>query len=78
MCKAPARHRLSAWALRRIDLYYGNRRNPVLVEDMVGTMSLLVKADKVKQLGLSVASSAALLLTFRTCRPAAHRLSKRF
>ena len=44
-----------------IDLYYCHRRNPdVPVEDMVGAMAALVKAGKVRQLGLSEVSSATL------------------
>ena len=44
-----------------IDLYYCHRRNPdVPVEDMVGAMAALVKAGKVKQLGLSEVSSTTL------------------
>ena len=44
-----------------IDLYYCHRRNPdVPVEDMVGAMAALVKAGKVRQLGLSEVSCTTL------------------
>ena len=44
-----------------IDLYYCHRRNPdVPIEEMVGAMAQLVKAGKVRQLGLSEVSSATL------------------
>jgi aryl-alcohol dehydrogenase-like predicted oxidoreductase len=52
---------LKRLGVEAIDLYYCHRRNPdVPVEDMVGAMALLVKAGKVKQLGLSEVSSATL------------------
>ena len=52
---------LKRLGVETIDLYYCHRRNPqVPVEDMVGAMSLLVKAGKVRQLGLSEVSSATL------------------
>lgn len=44
-----------------IDLYYCHRRNPdVPIEEMVGAMAQLVKAGKVRQLGLSEVSSTTL------------------
>ena len=44
-----------------IDLYYCHRRNPdVPIEDMVGAMAQLVKAGKIKLLGLSEVSSTTL------------------
>ena len=44
-----------------IDLYYCHRRNPdVPIEEMVGAMADLVKAGKVRQLGLSEVSAATL------------------
>lgn len=44
-----------------IDLYYCHRRNPVTpIDDMVGAMADLVKAGKVRQLGLSEVSAATL------------------
>lgn len=44
-----------------IDLYYMHRRNPdVPVEDSVGTMAELVKAGKVRQIGLSEVSAETL------------------
>jgi len=44
-----------------IDLYYCHRRNPdVPVEDVVGTMADLVKAGKVRQIGLSAVSAKTL------------------
>ena len=47
--------------METIDLYYCHRRNPdVPIEDMVGAMAQLVKAGKVRQLGLSEVSSATL------------------
>ena len=52
---------LKRLGLETIDLYYCHRRNPdVPIEDMVGAMAGLVKAGKVKQLGLSEVSSATL------------------
>ena len=52
---------LKRLGVETIDLYYCHRRNPdVPVEDMVGAMAALVKAGKVKQLGLSEVSSATL------------------
>ena len=52
---------LKRLGVEAIDLYYCHRRNPdVPVEDMVGAMAQLVKAGKVKQLGLSEVSSATL------------------
>ena len=40
-----------------IDLYYCHRRNPeVLIEDLMGTLAELVRAGKVRQLGLSEVS----------------------
>ena len=52
---------LKRLGVETIDLYYCHRRNPdVPVEDMVGAMAQLVKAGKVKQLGLSEISSATL------------------
>ena len=52
---------LKRLGVETIDLYYCHRRNPdVPVEDMVGAMAQLVKAGKVKQLGLSEVSSATL------------------
>jgi aryl-alcohol dehydrogenase-like predicted oxidoreductase len=44
-----------------IDLYYCHRRNPTVpIEDTVGAMAELVRAGKVKQLGLSEVSSDTL------------------
>ena len=44
-----------------IDLYYCHRRNPVTpIEEMVGAMADLVKAGKVRQIGLSEVSAATL------------------
>ena len=44
-----------------IDLYYAHRIDPTVpVEDMVGAMSELVRAGKVRYLGLSEASAASL------------------
>ncbi len=44
-----------------IDLYYCHRRNPAIpIEDMVGAMADLVKAGKVRQIGLSEVSAATL------------------
>ena len=44
-----------------IDLYYCHRRNPdVPIEDMVGAMADLVKAGKVRQIGLSEVSAKTL------------------
>ncbi len=44
-----------------IDLYYCHRRNPnVPVEDMVGAMAQLVRAGKIKAIGLSEVSPATL------------------
>ncbi|KGM32631.1 aldo/keto reductase [Inquilinus limosus] len=44
-----------------IDLYYMHRRNPdVSVEDSVGAMAELVKAGKVRQIGLSEVSAETL------------------
>ena len=52
---------LKRLGVETIDLYYCHRRNPDLpIEDMVGAMSLLVKAGKVRQLGLSEVSSTTL------------------
>lgn len=52
---------LKRLGVEAIDLYYCHRRNPdVPIEDMVGAMAQLVKAGKVKQLGLSEVSSATL------------------
>ena len=52
---------LKRLGVEAIDLYYCHRRNPdVPVEDMVGAMAELVKAGKVKQLGLSEVSSSTL------------------
>lgn len=52
---------LKRLGVEAIDLYYCHRRNPdVPVEDMVGAMAQLVKAGKVRQLGLSEVSSATL------------------
>ena len=52
---------LKRLGVEAIDLYYCHRRNPdVPVEDMVGAMASLVKAGKVRQLGLSEVSSATL------------------
>ena len=52
---------LKRLGVETIDLYYCHRRNPdVPVEDMVGAMAQLVKAGKVRQLGLSEVSSATL------------------
>ncbi|MGB4117139.1 MAG: aldo/keto reductase [Polaromonas sp.] len=52
---------LKRLGVEAIDLYYCHRRNPdVPVEDMVGAMAELVKAGKVKQLGLSEVSAATL------------------
>ena len=52
---------LKRLGVETIDLYYCHRRNPdVPVEDMVGAMARLVKAGKVKQLGLSEVSSTTL------------------
>ena len=52
---------LKRLGVETIDVYYCHRRNPdVPIEDMVGAMSLLVKAGKVRQLGLSEVSSATL------------------
>jgi aryl-alcohol dehydrogenase-like predicted oxidoreductase len=52
---------LKRLGVEAIDVYYCHRRNPdVPVEDMVGAMATLVKAGKVKQLGLSEVSSATL------------------
>lgn len=44
-----------------IDLYYCHRRNPnVPIEDMVGAMADLVRAGKVRQIGLSEVSAQTL------------------
>ncbi len=44
-----------------IDLYYCHRRNPdIPIEDMVGAMADLVKAGKVRQIGLSEVSAKTL------------------
>jgi aryl-alcohol dehydrogenase-like predicted oxidoreductase len=44
-----------------IDLYYCHRRNPAVpIEDMVGAMAELVKAGKVRQIGLSEVSAQTL------------------
>ena len=52
---------LKRLGVETIDLYYCHRRNPdVPVEELVGAMALLVKAGKVRQLGLSEVSSATL------------------
>ena len=52
---------LKRLGVETIDLYYCHRRNSdVPVEDMVGAMAQLIKAGKVKQLGLSEVSSATL------------------
>ena len=52
---------LKRLGVEAIDLYYCHRRNPdVPVEDLVGAMAQLVKAGKVRQLGLSEVSSATL------------------
>jgi aryl-alcohol dehydrogenase-like predicted oxidoreductase len=52
---------LKRLGVEAIDLYYCHRRNPdVPIEDMVGAMAQLVKAGKVKQLGLSEVSAATL------------------
>ena len=52
---------LKRLGVETIDLYYCHRRNPdVPIEDMVGAMAQLVKAGKVRQLGLSEVSSATL------------------
>jgi aryl-alcohol dehydrogenase-like predicted oxidoreductase len=52
---------LKRLGVETIDVYYCHRRNPdVPIEDMVGAMAELVKAGKVKQLGLSEVSSATL------------------
>ena len=52
---------LKRLGVETIDLYYCHRRNPeVPVEEMVDAMARLVKAGKVKQLGLSEVSPATL------------------
>ena len=52
---------LKRLGVETIDLYYCHRRNPdVPIEDMVSAMGELVKAGKVRQLGLSEVSSATL------------------
>ena len=52
---------LKRLGVETIDLYYCHRRNPdVPIEDMVGAMAQLVKAGKVRQLGLSEVSSTTL------------------
>jgi aryl-alcohol dehydrogenase-like predicted oxidoreductase len=52
---------LARLGVETIDLYYCHRRNPqVPVEDLVGAMAGLVKAGKVRQLGLSEVSSETL------------------
>ena len=44
-----------------IDLYYCHRRNPAVpIEDMVGAMAALVRAGKVRQIGLSEVSVQTL------------------
>ena len=44
-----------------IDLYYCHRRNPdVPIAELVGAMADLVKAGKVRQIGLSEVSAATL------------------
>jgi aryl-alcohol dehydrogenase-like predicted oxidoreductase len=44
-----------------IDLYYCHRRNPAVpIEDMVGAMAELVRAGKVRQIGLSEVSAQTL------------------
>lgn len=44
-----------------IDLYYCHRRNPAVpIEDVVGAMAELVKAGKVRQIGLSEVSAQTL------------------
>jgi aryl-alcohol dehydrogenase-like predicted oxidoreductase len=44
-----------------IDLYYCHRRNPAVpIEDMVGAMAELIKAGKVRQIGLSEVSVQTL------------------
>ena len=52
---------LKRLGVETIDLYYCHRRNPdVPIEDMIGAMAQLVKAGKVKQIGLSEVSSQTL------------------
>ena len=52
---------LKRLGVEAIDLYYCHRRNPdVPIEDMVGAMAQLVKAGKIKLLGLSEVSSTTL------------------
>jgi aryl-alcohol dehydrogenase-like predicted oxidoreductase len=52
---------LKGLGVERIDLYYMHRRDPsVPVEDSVGAMGELVKAGKVKALGLSEVNAATL------------------
>lgn len=52
---------LQRLGLETIDLYYCHRRNPeVPIEDMVGAMAELVRAGKVRQIGLSEVSESSL------------------
>lgn len=52
---------LKRLGIETIDLYYAHRIDPqVPVEDMVGAMSELIKAGKVRYLGLSEASPASI------------------
>ncbi|MDJ0343089.1 aldo/keto reductase [Streptomyces sp. H10-C2] len=52
---------LARLGVEHIDLYYMHRRNPdVPVEESVGAMAELVRAGKVKHLGLSEVSAATL------------------
>jgi len=52
---------LARLGVERIDLYYCHRRNPeVPIEDLIGAMAGLVRAGKVRWLGLSEVSVATL------------------
>ncbi len=51
----------SGWALKSIDLYYQHRVDPnTPIEETVGAMAELVKAGKVRFLGLSEAAPATI------------------
>lgn len=56
---------LQRLGVEQIDLYYCHRRNPeVPIEETVGAMAALVKAGKVRQIGLSEVSKSTLRAAF--------------
>ncbi|HET6618717.1 MAG TPA: aldo/keto reductase [Dongiaceae bacterium] len=57
---------LTRLGIERIDLYYMHRRNPATpIEEAVGAMEELVKAGKVRALGLSEVSAETLRRAYR-------------